>query len=92
MTDLPQADRLGFYDTLAEHEWKRLGQEGAYARRQQYQTIKASVDALKQQGLVHPKIIEGMELELREIVRRHREILRWRQRTNKRRAMVGTAE
>jgi hypothetical protein len=81
---------LTFYDTLPEREWRNC--DGSYARRQRYQTVRTAIDLLKQQGLVAPEFMMGMEQELKSIVKEHRDTLKWRRAQDKRRAALRAME
>jgi hypothetical protein len=78
---------LGFYDTLPERDWARLGETGRYERRRTYQSVMASL-ALARPQERPAAVIERLEAARRRIVAEHRATLRWRRRQARRRALV----
>ncbi|HEX7007621.1 MAG TPA: hypothetical protein VF274_10800 [Alphaproteobacteria bacterium] len=79
--------RLGFYDTLAEREWVRLGAAGRHERRRAYQAVAAALALARQQE--RPRgTLERLEATRRGIVAEHRATLRWRRRQERRRQLV----
>ena len=80
---------LGFYDTLPEHDWVRLGAVGCYERRRAYQTVVAALDLARQQERP-AECIARLEAARRRIVAEHRATLRWRRRQERRRRILST--
>ena len=78
---------LGFYDTVPERDWVRLGRTGCYERRRAYQSMTASL-ALARQQERPAATIERLDAARRRIVAEHRATLRWRRRQERRRALV----
>jgi hypothetical protein len=78
---------LGFYDTMAERDWVRLGATGRYERRRAYQTAVAALALARQQGRP-AATIERLETARRRVVAEHRATLRWRRRQDRRRRIV----
>ena len=78
---------LGFYDTLAEGDWIRLGAVGSCERRRAYQTVIAALDLARQQERP-PSAIARLEEARRRLVAEHRATLRWRRRQDQRRRLV----
>jgi hypothetical protein len=78
---------LGFYDTMAERDWIRLGATGRYERRRAYQTAAAALALARQQDRP-AATIERLEAARRRIVAEHRATLRWRRRQDRRRHLV----
>jgi hypothetical protein len=80
---------LTFYDTLSDADWRRC--DGSYARRQKYQTVRAAINLLRQQG-APAAFLAGMEESLRELRKEHRDTLKWRRAQDKRRAALRAME
>jgi hypothetical protein len=80
---------LGFYDTLPERDWIRLGATGRYERRRAYQSAVAALELAKQQERP-AEIILRLDHARRRIVAEHRATLRWRRRQERRRHLVRT--
>jgi hypothetical protein len=78
---------LGFYDTMAERDWIRLGATGCYERRRAYQSVVAALELARQQERP-ARIVARLEAARRRIVAEHRATLRWRRRQERRRRLV----
>jgi hypothetical protein len=78
---------LGFYDTLPERDWVRLGAVGRCERRRAYQTVAAAL-ALARQQERPAAAIDRLEAARCRLVAEHRATLRWRRRQEQRRKLV----
>lgn len=78
---------LGFYDTLADDSWRRLGATGRFERRRAYQAVSAALALAHQQGAPADRIV-ALDAARQRIVAEHRATLRWRRSQERRRRLV----
>ncbi|HVO16275.1 MAG TPA: hypothetical protein VMV26_13735 [Alphaproteobacteria bacterium] len=78
---------LGFYDTLPERDWIRLGAVGRCERRRAYETVVAALTLARQQERPAAAITR-LEQARRRLVAEHRATLRWRRRQEQRRRLA----